>query len=372
MRRSLIVLAAVLPLVLAPSLAPGAVAAPDRGNPYIVTLTDGVKATSLAQSLGVRPRHVYTTALSGFAATLTDAQVLALRRNPHVDRIEPDGQVHAQATQLDPTWNLDRIDERQPDLDSSYSWQHSGQGVTAYIIDTGLQTSHPEFTGRAAVAYDVFGGDGQDCNGHGTHLGSIVGGQRYGVAKDVALRSVRVLNCNGSGTFSGVIEGIDWVAGHHTGPAVALLALGGSYNEAINNATTGMADAGVFTAVASGASNTDACAFSPASAENVITTAASDGSDSRASFTNYGPCVDLYAPGVSVTGAWPGSGTATLSGTSMAAAHVTGAGAIYREVDPTSSSAEVNAWVISVSTRNVIKNNPANTPNRLLYKAPDL
>lgn len=338
---------------------------------YIVVLQPGVDGAALAMTLATPPSYVYDTALNGFAGQLTDAEVAALQKNPSVAYVEPDQVASIDTTQTmdsngDP-WGLDRIDQRTLPLSRTYTYTYTGSGVRAYIIDTGIQTSHPQFGGRASVAYDALGGNGQDCNGHGTHVAGTVGGSTYGVAKSVSLRAVRVLDCNGSGSNSGVIAGMNWVAAHAAKPAVANMSLGGGYSSAVNSAATSLANSGVFLAVAAGNSNANACNYSPSSAPGTLTVAASDKTDLRASFSNYGGCVDVYGPGVAIKSAWLNSGTNTISGTSMATPHATGVGALYKSRYGDAASSTIVNWIISNSTANVIRSNPSGTPNRLLF-----
>ncbi len=241
--------------------------------------------------------------------------------------------------------------------------------MTAYIIDTGLDTYHSEFGGRARNVFDAFGGNGQDCNGHGTHVGGTVGGSTYGVAKGVALRGVKVLDCQGSGSYSGIIAGFDWVRQNAVKPAVANASLGGGYSSAVNNAATNLANSGVHLSVAAGNDNQDACNYSPASAPGALSVAASDSGDRKASFSNYGSCTDLYAPGVSITSARMGGGATAMSGTSMASPHVAGVAALYKANYGDASSSTVNSWIVNNSTTYVISGNYSGTPNRLLFKS---
>ena len=340
---------------------------------YIVVLKSGYDARAVAAAAGSGPRHVYDSVLNGFAATLTPVQVNMLRRMSAVDYIEEDAEISIDTTQNmdangDP-WGLDRIDQRNLPLSRTYTYNHTGAGVRAYIIDTGIQTSHPEFGGRASAVYDAFGGNGQDCNGHGTHVAGTVGGATYGVAKQALLRAVRVLNCNGSGSNSGVIAGMNWVRQNSIHPAVANMSLGGAFSSSINTAATNLANSGVFLAVAAGNSNANACNFSPASASGVFTVAASDKTDLKASFSNFGSCVEAYAPGVAIKSAWLNGGTNTISGTSMATPHVTGVGALYKSTFGDAASSTINSFIINNATSGVIRGNPAGTPNRLLFTA---
>ncbi|KAF0647736.1 S8 family peptidase [Streptomyces fradiae] len=385
MRRSHIgALALAVPLALSPTLASAATAAEPAPAPllkvaqapadqeikgrYIVTLKPGADPAGLAREDKVKTRHLYRDVLNGFAADLSAAQLDELRRDSRVLSIEEDQKVAATATQTNAPWGLDRIDQRSG-RNGTYTYNRNGAGVTAYIIDTGIDTAHADFGGRARNVFDAFGGNGQDCNGHGTHVAGTVGGSAYGVAKGVQLRGVRVLDCQGSGSFSGIIAGFDWVRQNAVRPAVANASLGGGYSAALNNAATALANSGVHLAVAAGNENQDACNVSPASASGTITVAASDSSDRKASFSNYGNCTDLYAPGVSITSARAGGGSTAMSGTSMASPHVSGVAALYKSAYGDASSATVNNWLVGNSTANVIGGNYSGTPNRLLFKS---
>ena len=331
--------AALTPAAAAPTHMVAITAAHGQAIPghYIVTVKGDPRA--VAASAHATPRYVYTAALNGFAGALNAGQLTALQHNPNVLRIEQDAAVHIDTTQSGATWGIDRIDQRNLPLSGTYTYNSTGAGATAYVIDTGIYTSDSDFGGRAAVAYDALGGNGIDCNGHGTHVAGTIGGARYGVAKGVALRAVRVLDCSGSGSNSGVIAGMNWVASHHVSRSVANMSLGGGYSSSVNSAATSLVNSGVFLAVAAGNSSADACNYSPSSASGTITVAASDSGDNRASFSNYGGCVDIYAPGVSITSDWLSGGTNTISGTSMATPHVTGVGALYKTCPPPASSA---------------------------------
>ncbi len=336
---------------------------------YIVVLNEGADPRSVAAVAGVSPRYVYTAALNGFAASLNQGQLNALQHNPNVDYIEQDQEAQAATTQSGATWGLDRIDQRSRPLNGTYVYTRTASNVYAYIIDTGIYASHSNFGGRAANVYDAFGGTGNDCNGHGTHVAGTVGSATYGVAKAVRLRGVRVLDCNGSGSFSGIIAGIDWVRLNRINPAVANLSLGGGYSSSVNTAVTNLANSGVYVAVAAGNENTLACNRSPASASAVTTVAASTSTDARATYSNYGSCVDLYAPGSSITSTWLSNGTRSISGTSMASPHVAGVAALYKSGSTGASQATIDSWIKTNSTANVISGNPSGTPNRLLFKS---
>ncbi len=334
---------------------------------YIVMVEKGHDADDVARG---RDQQVFDS-LNGFAANLDAGQVRALRHSARVALVEQDQVVEASATQpiaSDP-WGLDRIDQRSLPLSQSYTYNTTAGNVRAYVIDTGIAITHSEFGGRASVGYDALGGNGQDCHGHGTHVAGTIGGATWGVAKAVQLVSVRVLNCSGSGSTSGIIAALDWVRVHAIKPAVANMSLGGGFSQALNNATNTLANSGVFVAVAAGNENQNACNVSPASAASAYTTAASDRSDRRATFSNYGSCVDAYAPGVAIRSAWLSGGTNTISGTSMASPHVAGVAALYKGAFGDASSSTVSSWITTNATPNVISRNRTGTPNRLLYKS---
>jgi len=355
---------------------PGAKVTRTTGQPipgsWIVTLKDGADARGVARRYAADPKHVYESALNGFAAELNDGQVRALQNDGDVEALEADQVVRADATQYVTAggglYGLDRIDQRSVPLSGSYTYARNGSGVRAYVIDTGIVASHTAFGGRAQNVYDAFGGNGTDCNGHGTHVAGTIGGGTYGVAKGSSLRGVKVLDCNGSGATSGIIAGIDWVRANHIKPAVANMSLGGGYSSALNTATNNLSNAGVHVSVAAGNENQDACNVSPASASAPTVVAASDKTDIRATFSNFGACVEVYAPGVAITSAWLNGGTNTISGTSMASPHVAGVAALYKSGGDAASST-INSWIVNNSTASVIKNNPSGTVNRLLFKS---
>lgn len=313
----------------------------------------------------------YESALLGFAASMPASSLQALQKNPNVAYIEPDQVITLSVTQSPATWGLDRIDQRNLPLSNSYTYNNTGAGVTAYIIDTGILYGHNEFGGRASFGYDAFGGNGADCNGHGTHVSGTVGGSAYGVAKGVTLKAVRVLNCSGSGTNSGVIAGVNWVASHHAAgaPAVANMSLGGSVSSALDTAVNNAINDGVTFAVAAGNSNRNACNYSPARVAAAITVGATTSTDARASYSNYGSCLDLFAPGSSITSAWYTSTTATntISGTSMATPHVAGVAALYLQSNTSASPATVRNAIVNNATTGKVTSAGSNSPNRLLF-----
>jgi subtilisin family serine protease len=325
----------------------------------------------LASAYDVKVNKRFNKAVNGFAAEMTEAEALALSEDPRVRFVEEDQIVSLNATQTGATWGLDRIDQRARPLNGTYVYNYTGSGVRAYIIDTGIRTDHTQFGGRASVGYDAIGDgrNGQDCNGHGTHVAGTVGGSTYGVAKSVSLRAVRVLNCSGSGTNSGVIAGVDWVRANRQLPAVANMSLGGGASSALDTAVNNAINSGVTFVVAAGNSNANACNYSPARVAAAITVGSTTSTDARSSFSNYGTCVDIFAPGSSITSAWYTSTTATntISGTSMASPHVAGAAALYLQANPGASNATVRNALVNGSTTNVVTNAGSGSPNRLLY-----
>jgi subtilisin family serine protease len=354
--------------------APGQAGRPIPGQ-YIVVFRDDVadvdgKVKEKAQKANGRVKHAYKAALKGFAGELSDEAAAALRADPDVAYVEQDQEVTIDATQANATWGLDRVDQRTLPLSTTYTYAGTASTVTAYIIDTGIRLSHTDFAGRASSGYDaVDGGAADDCNGHGTHVAGTVGGAKYGVAKAARLVAVRVLGCDGSGTNSGVIAGMDWVAANAQKPAVANMSLGGGYSTATNSAIARLTAANVFVAVAAGNSGQDACRSSPASAPSATTVAASTKTDARASYSNWGSCVDLYAPGSGITSAWYQNDTQTntISGTSMASPHVAGAAALHLAANSGATPASIDAALKGRATPNVITSNRRDTPNLLLY-----
>ncbi len=335
-------------------------------------------ARLLATEEGATLVHTYSQALKGFSGKMSANAAARLRRNSMVEFVEQDQVVNAVATQTGATWGLDRIDQRGLPLSSTYDYTSTGAGVTVYIIDTGIEIAHGDFGGRASVLSDHVGDgrNGIDCNGHGTHVAGTAGGGVWGVAKAVTLKAVRVLNCSGSGSNAGVIAGIDAVTADHGAgqPAVANMSLGGSFSQAVNNAVTNSINDGVTYALAAGNGDflgrpLDACNSSPASTPNAITVGATTNADREASFSNYGTCVDILAPGVSITSAWLTNGTNTISGTSMAAPHVAGAAARYLSTNTSATPAAVRSFLVGQATSGAItlNNKRRKTPNLLLY-----
>jgi subtilisin family serine protease len=349
---------------------------------YIVVFRDDVAdapglSQRLAASQGGQVRHTYQHAIKGFSARMSPQAAAALERNPNVAYVEQDQVVSASTTQSNATWGIDRIDARSG-LSGTFTYTNTGAGVTAYIIDSGIDTGHGEFTGRMSPAtFDAFTDGQSDCNGHGTHVAGTVGGTTYGVAKRVTLVRVRVLDCAGSGSWSGVVAGIDWVVSHHgTGPAVSNMSLGGGASVTVDNAVKRMIADGVASAVAAGNGNQggrqqDACNYSPARVAEAMTIGATTKADAKTSWSNYGPCVDWFAPGSGITSAWIGSGsteTNTISGTSMATPHVAGVAALYLESNKGASPQQVRDALYTATSKGIVTGS-STANNHLLYTA---
>ncbi len=352
-------------------------------------------ATSLTSTYGGTFSTTWGVALKGFRLNSTAAQAIAMSGDSRVAFIVEDGAVAVGTPDTDPiimtpdpdaylnpqphaSWGLDRIDQRSLPLDQHYAYQNDGEGVNAYVIDTGILPTHYEFRGRAEAIYDALGSEGVigvDCNGHGSHVAGIIGGRTFGVAKNVHLFSVRVLNCQGTGAWSDVINGVNFVTWHRAQPAqqgtpaVANMSLGGETNRAVDAAVRNSIRAGVVYVVAAGNGNSDASAYSPADVAEAITVGATNQYDARAEFSNYGPTLDLFAPGVAIPSAWIGGDLmiATASGTSMASPHVAGVVALYLQNHRTASPATVRSALVGNSTEGVVSNPGQESPNRLLF-----
>ena len=331
------------------------------------------EAEFLSSVYGGKVSGVYATALKGYTAAMSPEEAENLSRDERVLFVEEDSEISISATQANAPWNLDRVDQRSMPLDTNYEYSGSGSGAHVYVLDTGIRVSHQEFGGRASVAWDALadGQNGLDCNGHGTHVAGTVAGATYGAAKNTRVYSVRVLQCNGFGQISDLIRGIDWITANRSNPAVANISITApGTSPSLEAAVTNSVTSGVVFTIAAGNSQWNACDYTPARTPAAITVAATAEADDRALYSNWGPCVDLFAPGNAVTSAGSGSDSATrvLSGTSMSAPLVAGIAAIYRAANPSASAATV-AQAISTATTNGVVTNIDGTasPNKLLY-----
>ncbi|NUR93401.1 MAG: S8 family peptidase, partial [Nonomuraea sp.] len=327
------------------------------------------KARALASAYEAGITHVYSAGLRGFAARLTAGDAARLAADPAVAYVTPDRVSRIADTQQNPTWGLDRVDQANLPLSSSYTYPDKATGVTAYVLDTGLYKAHQDFGGRAADGYDFIDDDGvaNDCHGHGTHVSGTIGSATYGLAKGVRLVGVRVLGCDGSAPNSDIIAGIDWVIQNARKPALINMSIQSDPDPAYDEAVRRAVAAGITTVVAAGNYNgADACGYTPARTAEAITVGATDSSDNRSSFSNVGRCLDLFAPGSNITSTSNSGGTAVMNGTSMATPHVSGAAALYLSAHPAATPADVAAALTGNATANVVKNPGSGSPNRLL------
>ncbi|QSB04974.1 S8 family peptidase [Natronoglycomyces albus] len=387
LRRSVIAVASAgaiavgtIALATSPAQAEGNILGTDHPNAiegsYLVTLESDVSIQSVdtfADTYGAEVTSEWTS-FNGFAAEMTEAEAKKLAADPAVKFVEQDAEVHLASAGVQPNppaWGIDRVDQRNLPLDGQYAYPNQGTGVTQYILDTGVYLSHSEFTGRMVQGFDAInpGGNANDCHGHGTHVAGSAAGTLTGVAKNSYISPVRVLNCQGSGSFAGIIDGINWVSNNASGPSVANMSLGGGYNATLNQAVASGVAAGVTYVVASGNSNANACNYSPASEATAITVNSSTRTDARSGFSNWGTCSDIFAPGSDIYGPWIGGNNAfrTISGTSMASPHVSGAAALYLASNPSATPAQVKQALTSNATQGVISNPGSGSPNRLLY-----
>lgn len=349
---------------------------------YIVTLkeTAGLRASAaqgkkLIAGYGGRIERIYTSALNGYAAQLSSTAAKRLAADPAVASVEQNQKVHSTATQTNAPWGLDRIDQPNLPLNGTFTYPDSaGVNTTVYVLDTGVRITHQDIVGRASNGYDFVDNDNvaQDGNGHGTHVATTAAGTVYGVAKKAKIVGVRVLNNSGSGTTAGVIAGVDWITANHVASSVANVSLGGGPSTALDTAVRRSIASGVTYSIAAGNSNAPASGFSPARVETALTVGATTRTDARATYSNHGPLVDLFAPGSDITAGWATSDTATYtgSGTSFAAPHVAGAAAVYLTNHPGSSPAAVGTALVNGATSNVLTGVGTGSPNKLLRLVP--
>lgn len=333
----------------------------------IIRLKAGEDPEIVARENGLIPEYVYRHALVGFSAKVPGGKI-GILSDKRTLSFERDQVFTVSAIQSEPSWSLDRIDQKGLPLDKKYSYEYTGKGIEIYIMDTGVRFDHQDFGGRANKGFDSYGGDATDCHGHGSHVAGIAAGSVYGVAKEASLYSVRVMNCGGTGSNSAILAGIDWVVAHHHGPAVANFSISGPKSSALDDAVKKLSHEGVTVVVAAGNYSDDACNYSPARVPDVITVGATDQTDLRWSFSNFGSCVSVFAPGHVITsvGIKNNESTAIMSGTSMAAPHVSGAVALYLERHPDATPQEVFYALTKTATQGVVGNSKS-TNSSLLF-----
>jgi serine protease len=344
--------------------------ASERGSAVRVS----VAAREIASTHRSKLVRSYEHALRGFVVEADDAALARLLADPRVAYVEEDGYVHGFPTQTNATWGLDRVDQRNLPLSTTYTYDTTATGVHAYVLDSGLRATHTEFTNRVGNGFDAVGGGTNDCHGHGTHVAGTLGGTTWGVAKGVTIHPVRVLDCNNAGTWAGVIAGIDWVAANRVLPAVANMSLGGGANASVDTAVANLTNAGVTVVVAAGNGGVDACGTSPARAPAAITVGATGANDARSIWgggqsSSWGTCLDIFAPGTAITSAWNTGDavTNTINGTSMASPHVAGAAALHLANNPSATPAQVTTALINAATPNIVTDAGTGSPNRLLF-----